>query len=298
MPVKPKPDKEETVIRDGIEYEEVTHDDQVIGRAFRVSLGILLVMAATGGGAWWWINRPEKVAPTQEIETSAPQTVTNVEQAPAVRFTDMTTASGIDFVHENGAEGQKLLPETMGGGSAFLDYDADGDPDLLFVNGCFWPESQRTDERPTQALYSNDGGRFTNVTLNAGLDATFYGMGASCADADSDGDTDLFFTAVGPNHFFTNEGGASPSKTSACPGPGTTGAPAPVSSTPTTTATSTCTSATTCAGHGRSTWRSPSPWTETAAPMAHRRPSKATNPTSTATKRGASWMRPRRPVSS
>jgi len=203
----PKPDEEKTVVRDGIEYEEVSHDDQVIGRAFRLSLGVLVGLAAVGGGAYWWVNRPEEVAPAQDVTPDAPKAMAREAQPPTVRFTDVTSQSGIDFVHQNGAEGDKLLPETMGGGSAFLDYDADGDQDILFVNSCFWPGSPRAGENPHQALYANDGkGHFTSVGSNAGLDVTFYGMGVACADADGDGDVDLYFTAVGPNHYFAKEG--------------------------------------------------------------------------------------------
>lgn len=190
-----------------IEYEEVSHDDQVIGRAFRVSALVLVIVLAVGGGTYWWLNRPKAALPAQVIHTEAPLAVAHDVVTPSVRFTEVGAASGIDFVHENGAEGEKLLPETMGGGSAFLDHDGDGDADLLFVNACPWPESKRS-ARPTQALYSNDGkGRFTNVTPASGLAATFYGMGAACADVDADGDMDVFFTAVGPNRYFENDGG-------------------------------------------------------------------------------------------
>jgi hypothetical protein len=204
----PQPAEEKIVVEDGIEYEEVTHDDQVIGKAFRVSLAVLLVLGLAGAVTFWWMNRPKEVQPAQVVKTEAPKTVPQDVQTPVVRFVDVSAASGIDFVHQNGAEGEKLLPETMGGGSAFLDHDADGDVDLLFVNGCYWPHSKRAGERPAQALYANDSrGRFTNATAGSGLGATFYGMGAACADADADGDPDVFFTAVGPDHFFANDGG-------------------------------------------------------------------------------------------
>ncbi|HEX6885275.1 MAG TPA: ASPIC/UnbV domain-containing protein [Planctomycetota bacterium] len=192
---------------EGIEYEEVSTDDTVIGRAFKVSMLVIGALAALGLLAWWWFNRPEEVAPAQVVTPDAPRAIQSEVKIPAVAFTDVTAASGLDFVHQNGAEGEKLLPETMGGGSAFLDRDGDGDVDLLLVNGCFWPHSTRVGEKPTQALYDGDGrGKFTNATAGSGLDASFYGMGAACADADGDGDTDAFFTAVGLNHYFENEG--------------------------------------------------------------------------------------------
>jgi hypothetical protein len=193
--------------KEGIEYEEVTHDDTVIGRAFRVSLVVLALLAGVGGLAWWWTHRPEKLAPPQVVTPEAPRALKREVVVPNVRFTDVTAAAGIDFVHQNGAEGEKLLPETMGGGSALFDRDGDGDTDVLFVNGCYWPTSPRANEKPTQALYDGDGrGTFRNATVGSGLEATFYGMGAACADADGDGDADAFFTAVGPNHYFANEG--------------------------------------------------------------------------------------------
>jgi hypothetical protein len=122
-------------------------------------------------------------------------------------FTDVTAEACIDFVHVSGARGAKLLPETMGGGVAFLDHDGDGDPDLLFVNSDVWPED-RGGPRPTMALYRNDGaGRFEDVTAGSGLDVSFYGQGVAVADHDGDGDVDVFLTALGPNRLFENVGG-------------------------------------------------------------------------------------------
>ena len=128
---------------------------------------------------------------------------------PTVKFTDVTTASGITFKHHNGAYGEKLLPETMGSGVAFLDFDNDSAPDLLFVNGTRWPWHADVNVRlPTMALFRNDGtGRFTDVTAGSGLDVDFYGMGAACGDFDNDGLVDLFITGVGGNRLFRNLGG-------------------------------------------------------------------------------------------
>src|SRR5690606_23058869 len=117
--------------------------------------------------------------------------------------------AGIEFVHENGATGEKLLPETMGGGCAFLDFDNDGDQDLLLVNSSRWnwTPGASADSPATMALYENDGdGHFTDVTAGSGLDVSFYGMGAAVGDYDNDGLVDIFISAVGPNRLFHNEG--------------------------------------------------------------------------------------------
>ena len=128
----------------------------------------------------------------------------------ALGFTDITASAGLDFRYENGAAGEKLLPETMGGGCAFLDHDNDGDADIALVGGMRWP----WDDRPggssasSLALYENDGtGAFSDVTVSAGLSRQLQGMGPAVGDIDGDGDSDLYVTAVGENVLFRNEGG-------------------------------------------------------------------------------------------
>ncbi|NJL27827.1 MAG: CRTAC1 family protein [Thermoanaerobaculia bacterium] len=191
--------------------ELVPEDDAVIGRALRKSLVVLLGIAALGALLYLTLRRGEAPAPETEITATAPVAVEHAEAPAALPFTDVTQSAGITFVHVNGAEGDKLLPETMGGGVAFFDYDGDGDSDLLLVNGTWWPGSKHGGSKPTSALYRNDsaGGeiRFTDVTREAGLDFGLYGMGAAVGDYDGDGNVDLFLTAVGKNHLLRNLGG-------------------------------------------------------------------------------------------
>ena len=121
------------------------------------------------------------------------------------RFVDVTAAARLAFTHNSGAYGGKLLPETLGAGCAFLDYDADGWQDILLVNGMDWPGHVR--KRSTLALYRNNrDGTFTDVTRAAGLDVEMYGMGVAVGDWNNDGFPDLLITCVGQNRLFRNTG--------------------------------------------------------------------------------------------
>jgi enediyne biosynthesis protein E4 len=124
---------------------------------------------------------------------------------PGMRLVDVTAAAGVQFHHRSGAYGGKLLPETMGAGCAFLDYDADGWQDILLVNGMDWPGHVK--ERSTLRLYRNNrNGTFSDVTRAAGLDVELYGMGVAVGDWNNDGFPDLLVTSVGQNRLFRNTG--------------------------------------------------------------------------------------------
>jgi hypothetical protein len=128
---------------------------------------------------------------------------------PGFRLADVTAQAGISFHHDNGAFGAKYLPETLGPGCAFLDYDADGWLDILLVNGVTWP-GKGGDNRhgaSTLSLYRNNrNGTFTDVTIRAGLAVEMYGMGVAVADYNNDGFPDILITAVGQNRLFQNTG--------------------------------------------------------------------------------------------
>jgi len=134
--------------------------------------------------------------------TSAPTPASS----PGVTFRDVTQQAGIHFVHNNGAFGKKYLPETLGPGVAFIDYDNDGWPDIFLVNGMDWPGHARKHSMP-KLYHNNHDGTFTDVTHKAGLDAEeMFGMGVAAGDFDNDGNEDLFVTAYGQSRLFHNNG--------------------------------------------------------------------------------------------
>ncbi len=122
-----------------------------------------------------------------------------------IQFRDITAQAGIRFVHNNGAFGKKYLPETMGPGCAFIDYDNDGWPDILLINGENWPG--HPGPQSTLKLYHNNhDGTFTDVTRKAGLAIPMFGLGVAVGDYDNDGYDDLFITVLGQSHLFHNNG--------------------------------------------------------------------------------------------
>jgi hypothetical protein len=139
-----------------------------------------------------------------------------------IEFTDVTAEAGIRFKHNSGAFGKKYLPETIGSGGAFLDYDNDGWQDILLVNSMDWPENKK--RRSFPALYHNNkDGTFTDVTAQSGLAVEVYGIGVAAADYDNDGNIDIYITCVGPNRLFRNLGGGKFADVSARAGVGDPG---------------------------------------------------------------------------
>jgi hypothetical protein len=158
-------------------------------------------------------------------------------------FTPITSAAGIHFRHNNGATGLRLMPESMGSGAVFIDYDSDGWQDIFFVNGRDWMPNevrsyktgrwsqaeieaftkrypnrpyrpgmervitpQPARQRTTGALYRNNkNGTFSDVTRGSGLDVEMLGMGAAVGDYDNDSKPDLYVTALGHNYLFKNQ---------------------------------------------------------------------------------------------
>jgi hypothetical protein len=138
------------------------------------------------------------------IASPSPSTTPPRPSGP-IEYTDVSAPAGIRFKHNSGAFGKKYLPETMGNGGAFLDYDNDGWQDILLINSTSWPEQKSAKTLP--ALYHNKkDGTFTDVTRAAGLAVETYGLGCASADYDNDGNVDIYITSVGANYLFRNLG--------------------------------------------------------------------------------------------
>ncbi|HTW45577.1 MAG TPA: CRTAC1 family protein [Acidobacteriaceae bacterium] len=155
-------------------------------------------------------SKPEEPSATPHAVAApapgaAPRQIQSQRPTGPIHFTDITKQAGIHFVHNSGAFGQKYLPETMGSGVCFIDYNNDGWQDILFVNSMDWPGHGKQKSYP--ALYRNNhDGTFTDVTKQAGLDVQMYGMGCAVGDYDNDGYDDIYITALGHNYLFHNQG--------------------------------------------------------------------------------------------
>jgi enediyne biosynthesis protein E4 len=189
--------------------DEDVQNDAVIASAFRASLVVFITLCMPAVAFLIYLNFNEIEEISTETEVTLPdQRQENDQAIPSLAMTNMSAASGIDFTHESGREGQKLLPETMGSGAAVLDFNGDGHQDLLFVNSTRWPWDTRGELVSTCRLYAGDGDfHFTDVTDEAGMNQSIYGMGTAVGDYDNDGDPDIFLSAVGKNRLLKNENG-------------------------------------------------------------------------------------------
>ena len=187
--------------------------EERIRRALWRSVAAAVCIALAVGGAVM-LRRSPPPAPEAAPLPVAPRPTTPTRTPPPMPFADVTAAAGISFVHHTGAYGERLLPETMGGGVAFLDYDQDGDSDLLFIDSAPWPWRPATpSEHSGSRLYRNRGdGVFDDVSAQTGLGealAGLYGMGVATGDYDGDGFVDVYVTAVGGNRLLRNLAGES-----------------------------------------------------------------------------------------
>jgi len=136
----------------------------------------------------------------------------NADITNSVQYIDVTKEAGITFKHVNGWTGKRYFIETMGPGVGFFDYDNDGYLDIYFVNGAELPGvtydvGEVAETSPTNVLYRNAGdGTFVDVTQQAGVGDTGYGVGCCVGDYDNDGHDDLYVTNFGANVLYHNNG--------------------------------------------------------------------------------------------
>ena len=183
-------------------------NDEVIGHALRVSLIAIIFLMLPVIAILGYLNLRKAGEENVEVVVQNPeQRSDEANRIPELKFSDWTSRSGIDFQHETGRYGDKLLPETMGSGVAVFDYNNDGNQDLLFVNSSRWPWDKKQRETPCK-LYAGDGKfGFKDVSAEAGFDFTSYCMGVAVGDYDNDGDADVFLSAVGQNRLLRNDEG-------------------------------------------------------------------------------------------
>ena len=86
-------------------------------------------------------NSAPLTSPDNRAATPTDDGATNAVST-SVHFTDITKAAGINFTHINGAFGERMMPESVGSGAAFLDYDGDGYQDIFLVNSRDWTKAE------------------------------------------------------------------------------------------------------------------------------------------------------------
>ena len=172
-----------------------------------LSLGVVVVLGAIA----FLLHEPADVSAPQadgSVEGLTSRLSREVsDDMVSFHFEESRQSANIDFLHFPAVR-QSMLPEDMGSGLAWGDYDNDGYPDLFLVNFHASIFSTATDpESGKSALYRNNGdGTFNDVTAQAGLGLATFGMGAAWGDYDNDGDLDLYLRNYGPNMLYRNDG--------------------------------------------------------------------------------------------
>ncbi|HQR38693.1 MAG TPA: CRTAC1 family protein [Blastocatellia bacterium] len=121
-------------------------------------------------------------------------------------FTETADAAGLRFAHANGASGRWYMPEIVGSGGGFLDYDNDGWLDAYLVQCGPLPGAADQTPNPNRLFHNNGDGTFTDVTEASGAGDIGYGQGCAFGDVDNDGDVDIYCANVGPNRLYLNNG--------------------------------------------------------------------------------------------
>jgi enediyne biosynthesis protein E4 len=183
----------------------------------RTAIGILSLLALYGlcmgisGCSPKSTTTTTPINPTPPVPTSSdkPNVAVNNPAPDTVKFVDITAEAGIEFYHFSGARGRLYMPEIETPGCAFVDYDNDGKPDIVLLNGADWPEVKTGRKKSLCAIYHNEGdGKFKDVTTGSGLDKEMHTMGITVGDYDNDGYDDLYITCIlGPSRLFRNQNG-------------------------------------------------------------------------------------------
>lgn len=175
------------------------HQNQGQRRAAAAACVAVALLLLTGGGIF---PAASGCAPRWRAAEGKPAPAT--PPPSEFRFEDVTEAAGIRFRHDDCRNGVANMMEQIGPGVAVLDYDGDGWLDLYFVNG---RDRYGRGLKRQNALYRNNrDGTFTDVTEQAGVPGTGYGMGTAVADYDNDGDADLYVCQYGKNALYRNNG--------------------------------------------------------------------------------------------